>query len=459
MALAEDLKLYALSDVDLGGNWRLIECDLTIAPPVCVIKDTGVQVPYADGDFNIRDVLIEGDYIYGCYAAYTGRWWWVYDQLVCYRFNRHTGEGLHYGNVSPAGSYGGFDLPQMVKIKEDVFYMKARLFLRRWTLYKFRGSPSQITDRSLWETVGIVVDDHSIATDCPDFRESTTDCTLAWPINERYIAMACGNRCINPGEHRDSFGLFVFDAFKEKLLGPDLSEVPFGGTSIDDAVRIKITEGRPAEPLGPHPSITIIDLAGKKAYGDVFFNVQGYDLQWGFPNRVDVKYGILDVNLEDRTAKFVERPDPVRVHGVTVDGKIIATEPGAVRLYDPQTGALTTALTVPGLEPAPGQVCLNTEDVYKKIYTIIPSRTHIILPPNWQDGLRVPKRIEVASPAGGQLSVRAEFQLAPSRIRVRLWRVYEQAVEREEVIPGAGIINRVYSDLSPGKYRVEVTAL
>jgi hypothetical protein len=350
----------------------------------------------------------------------------------------------------------------MVKIKEDVFYVKAMKYLNVLSLFKFKGSPSQITDRTLWEEIGEVVNDAPIRRDCPGTGWATfspTECTLAWPVNERYIVIACGTKCINPEEHRDSFGIFVFDTFKEKLLGPDLSEIPFGGTTLDDAVRIKITEGRPAEPLGPHPSITVVDLASKKAYGDVAFNVQGYDPLWGYPNRVDVKHGILEVDLEARTAKFVERPNPVRVHGVTVDGKIIATEPGAVRLYDPQAGALTDALTASGLEPAPGQVCLNTEDVYRKIDTIIPSSTHIILPPNWQDGLRIPKRIEVASPAGGQLSVRAEFQLAPPRVRVRIWRVYEQAIEREEVIPGAGIIDRVYSGLPPGRYRVEVTAL
>jgi hypothetical protein len=460
MALTEDLKLYALSDVGLGGNWRLIECDLTIAPPECTDKDTGVSVPYTDGDFNVRDVLIEDGYVYGCYAAYTGRWWWVYGQLTCYRFDVQTGSGSHYGNANPASTDNPFILPQMVKIKEDVFYLKANTGLNTLSIYKFRGSPSQITDRSLWEEVGVLVNDGPIRRDCPGlWWYPTTECTLAWPVNERYLIVSCGTRCINPEEHRDSFGIFLFDAFKEKLLDPDLSEIPFGSTSLDDAVRIKITEGRPAEPLGPFPSITVVNLEAKKAYGDVEFNVQGYDPLWGFPDRVDVKPGIVEVDLEARTAKFIERPNPVRVHGVTVDRKIVATEPGAVRLYDPQSGALTTALTVPGLEPAPGQVCLNTEDVYRKIDTVIPSSTHIILPPNWQDGLRVPKRIEVTSPAGGQLSVRAEFQLAPPRARIRLWRVYEQAIEREEVIPGAGIINRVYSGLPPGRYRVEVTAL
>jgi hypothetical protein len=457
MALTEDLKLYALSNVSLGGNWRLIECDLTVSPPACTAKDTGVPVPSTDGNFNIRDVLIEDGFAYGCCTA-CGAMWWAQRHLTCYKFNLQTGEGAHYGDVNIDSYYVAIMLPQMVKIKEDVFLMKAKTDVVSLTLYRFKGSPSQITDRAHWEKIGTIINDQPIIMNCPDFRAANTECTLAWPVNERYLAIACGNRCINPEEHRDSFGLIIFDAFKEKPLGLDLSEIPFNRTSIDEAIRIKITEGRPAEPLGPHPSVTVIDLANKKAYGNVDFNVVGYDV-WGYPRLVNVRHGILDVDLESRTAKFVERPNLVRVHGVTEDGRIIATEPGAVRLYDPQTGDLTNALTVPGLAPAPGQVCLNTEDVYRRVDTIIPSETHIVLPPNWQDGLRIPKRIEVTSPGEGQLRVKAEFPLVPLRVRIRLWRAYEQTVYWESTIPGAGIIDRVFTGLPPGKYRVEVTAL
>jgi hypothetical protein len=97
LALDEELKLYATSAVELGGNFRLVVCDMALLPepPTCTSLNTGVPVPSTDTHFNLRDVLIEGDYIYACYARWTG--------LRCYRFSKATGTGASYGNVNPAG--------------------------------------------------------------------------------------------------------------------------------------------------------------------------------------------------------------------------------------------------------------------------------------------------------------------------------------------------------------------
>jgi hypothetical protein len=92
------------------------------------------------------------------------------------------------------------------------------------------------------------------------------------------------------------------------------------------------------------------------------------------------------------------------------------------------------------------------------VRTILHTRSHLILPPNWQDGLKVPKRIVVSSPGAGQLRVQAQFQLAPSNIRVRLWKIPDLTVAGEETLAGATSIDRTYS-VAAGRYRAEVTAL
>jgi hypothetical protein len=92
------------------------------------------------------------------------------------------------------------------------------------------------------------------------------------------------------------------------------------------------------------------------------------------------------------------------------------------------------------------------------VITILNTRSHLILPPNWQDGLKVPKRVIVSSPGAGQIRVQAQLQLAPSNIRVRLWKIPDLTIAREETLAGATSIDRLYTGLA-GRYRVEVTAL
>jgi hypothetical protein len=441
IALTEDLKLYALSQVQLGGNWRLVECDLTATPPICTARDTGVAVPSTDGHYNLRDVLVEGDYIYVCYARWTG--------LICYRFSRMTGAGSSYGSVNPAG-HSDLNYHHMVKIKEDVYYMKARTGDgRQWTLFKFKGSTSQITDSAQWEKVGTIIDDTPIApSGCGDGSIQFSYCTFIWPAHERYLLFACYNRCPSPATEIGNFSVFIFDTLKEKLLAPDFSEIPFGVNTLYSATKITFTEGKPTGTIyRGDPQIMVFDMARRKAYGDM-----GWSLPTGY-----IK-GIADIDLSTRTAKFIQRPADLRVHAITTDGKAIVTETNAVRLYDPSTGSISDVLSVPGLEPGLEQVCLHTEDVFRRVETIIPAFTHIILPPNWQDGLKVPKRVTVSSPGAGQLRVQAQFQLAPSNIRVRLWKIPDLTIVNEETLAGTTSIDRTYS-VAGGRYRVEVTAL
>jgi hypothetical protein len=341
----------------------------------------------------------------------------------------------------------------MVKIKEDMFYMKARVGDgRQWALFRFKGSPSQITDPALWERIGYIVDDAPIApSSCADGAIAFTYCTYMFTVFERYVTIACFNRCPTNAAERGNFSIFFFDAVKERLLAPDLTtDVAFGGNSLNPATKITVTAGKPTATIHrAELAPTIIDPTRRKAYGT----------GWWFTN-IGTRVGLLDIDLSARTAKYIDRPAPLPAsNAITADGKVIITEPNALRLYDPATESITDIMTVSGLQPEVRYVCLHTEDVFKHVDTIISTDTHLILPTNWQDGLRTPKRITVSSPGAGQLRVQAQFQLSPTNIRIRLWKIPDLTIAREETLAGATSINRLYTGLTAGRYRAEVTAL
>jgi hypothetical protein len=446
LALTEDMKLYATSDVELGGNFRLVICDLSVSPPTCSSLNTGATVPSTDGHYNLRDVLIEGNFIYACYARWTG--------LRCYRFDKNTGAGALYGSVNPAG-HSDLNYHHMVKIKEDVFYMKARVGDgRQWALFKFKGSPSQIIDSAQWERIGYIINDSPIAGSCGDGAASFSYCSYWFQVNERYLLFGCYTRCPSNTAEIGNFSVFIFDTVRERLLAPDFSEVAFGGHSLNPATKITVTAGKPTTTVyRGETQVNVFDIGRRKAYGYTFWSHGGENYTMG----------IMDIDLNTKTAKFIARvsgasPPLPHTNALTQDGKLVFTEPGAVRLYDPTTGSVTDILTVSGLAQWHAQACLHTEDTHKHVETIIITSTHIILPPNWQDGLKIPKRIVVSSPGAGQLRVQAQFQLAPANIRVRLWRIPDFTVAREETVAGATSIDRTYS-ITAGRYRAEVTAL
>ncbi len=93
--------------------------------------------------------------------------------------------------------------------------------------------------------------------------------------------------------------------------------------------------------------------------------------------------------------------------------------------------------------------------LYIPLKTILYGVTFLIMPPNWQDGFKIPKRISVDAPTTNQLRVQAQFHLAPSSIKVRVWRVPDFTIQSEEDLVGTTSIDRLYS-LPAGKYRVEV---
>jgi len=447
LALTEDLKLYVTSDVGLGGNFRLVVCDLSVSPPSCTARDTGVPVPSTDGHYNLRDILIEDDNIYACYARWSG--------LNCYKFDKVTGAGSSYGSVNPAG-HSDLNYHHMVKIKEDTWYMKARVGNGlQWALFRFNGTPSQITDPAQWERIGYIINDSPIAGSCGDGAASYSYCSYWFQVNERYLLFGCYTRCPANTAEIGSFSIFIFDTVKERLLAPDFSEVGFGGHSLNPATKITVVAGKPTTTVyRGETQVNVFDLSRKKAYGYTFWSHGGENYTMG----------IMDIDLNTKTAKFIARvsgasPPLPHTNALTQDGKLIFTEPGVVRQYDPATESITDVMTVSGLAQWHAQACLHTEDVFRHVETIIITSTHLILPPNWQDGLRIPKRIVVSNPQAGQLRVQAQFQLAPANIRVRLWKIPDLVAVREETLPGATSIDRLYTGLTAGRYRTEVTAL
>jgi hypothetical protein len=346
----------------------------------------------------------------------------------------------------------------MVKIKEDVWYMIARVGTgRQWAMFRFKGSPSQISDPAQWEKIGNIFNDEPIARPgtCAEGSISFSYCTFGFFVNERYVMFSCYNRCPADSAEIGNYSIYFFDTLRERLLAPDLTtEVPFESHTLDTRTKITVT----GKPVAQRTEIrtTVYDLARRKAYGRAFFVVPG-----------GAEVGILNIDLTTRTARYIRRylgapplqlPNPV---ALTPDGKVVVIENDYVRLYDPATDSISDILNVPGLRPVWdwAQVCLQTEDTYKPVDTIITTWTHLILPANWQDGLRIPKRITVSSPGAGQLRVQAQFQLAPANIRVRLWRIPDFVAVREETLPGSTSIDRLYTGLATGRYRVEVTAL
>ena len=442
-AIDENLTLYSLSNVVLGGNWRLVKCNLAVSPPTCQALNTGIPVPSTDGHFNLRELLLEGEYLYGCYA----RW----SELNCYRFNKNTGAGMSIGSVAPGGDRS-LNYHKGVKIKEDTYYYKARVGTgTEWKLWRFKGSPSQITDSALWEEIGYIIRDPTSPSTCPEGSINYSYCWSSW-VYERYWTIRCYQRC--PSGNVGNFALFFFDTVKERLYNSNFEEVPLQLTTTDPRVKITVTNPPITSPAKSEFGGHVIDILNRRAYV-----VQRWYSSAGFEEE-----GITKVDLTTRQAEYVRIPGSwLQILGLTVDGKVVFVHIDTdnvtrVKVLDPATNGISNILEIGGKTYAVPLPCLNTEDIQIPVTTIFSIATHIILPPNWQDGLKIPKRIEVSSPRAEQLRVRAEFQLAPSNIRIRIWEVPSYVIEKEETLPGSTSIDRTYNVI-PGTYRVEVTAL
>ena len=448
-AVDENLTYYGLSSVSLGGNWRLVVCDLTTR--TCTSLDTGVPVPSTDGHYNMRELLLEGNYLYGCYA----RW----SALNCYRFDKNTGAGVSYGTVAPAGDTS-INYHTGVKIKEDTYYYMARVGSgTEWKLWRFKGSPSQIIDGAQWELIDYIFRDPTTPGSCPEGSINHSYCTNMFWVYERYLIFACYQRC--PTGNVGNFAVYIFDVVKEKLYNSNFEEVPFAQPTTDPSVKVTVTNpldtsGR----TGLTPCIAV-DMNARKLY---------IGQEWMSSTGSKVGVGITVVDMVARTATYNDVPgnwEWIGVYpiGLTADGKVIFTvrdtdDVPRVKLFDPATGSITNILDLTGGSSVVlfGLPMLNTEDVQVPILTVLHTISHIILPPNWDAGLKIPKRITTSSPAPGQLRVQAQFHQAPANIRVRIWKMPDAIVHSEETLAGDVAIDRTYS-VPAGNYRVEVTGL
>jgi len=447
----ENLMFYGLSSVSLGGNWRLVKCNLAVSPPTCQALDTGVAVPSTDGHYNMRELLLEGDYLYGCYA----RW----SSLNCFRFHKNTGAGSSYGTVAPGGD-SSINYHTGVKIKEDTYYYMARVGTgTEWKIWRFKGSPSQITDSALWEEIGYIFRDPTSPSTCPEGSINYSYCTNMFWVYERFLIFACYQRC--PTGNVGNFAVYIFDTVKERLLNSNFEEIPLSRTTTDPAVKITVTNPPSNAVIAAITPCFAVDIANRKLY---------IGQAWGRSDGARAGTGITKVDMVTRQATFVDIQGNYEWMGVypialTADNKVVFTVRDTdnvprVKLFDPLTDSVTNVLDLTGGDSIVpfGPPALNTEDTQTPIRTVLHTRTHLILSPNWQDGLKIPKRIVVSSPASNQLRIQAQFQLAPSNIRIRIWEVPSYVIEREETLPGSTSIDRTYNVI-PGTYRVEVTAL
>jgi len=446
----ENLIYYGLSGVELGGTWRLVKCNLAVSPPSCQALNTGVSVPSTDGHYNLRELLLEGGFLYGCYT----RW----SSLNCYKFDINTGAGVSYGTVAPGGD-SSINYHTGVKIKEDTYYYMARVGTgTEWKLWRFKGSPSQITDPTLWEFIDYIFRDPTTPSGCPEGSINHSYCTNMFWVYERYLIFVCYQRC--PAGNIGNFAVYIFDTVKEKLMNSNFEEIPFGLTTTD--TRVKITVTNPLDTTG-RTGLTpcfAVDMANKKLY---------IGQEWMRSDGTKAGVGITKVDMVTRQAAYINIPGNYEWVGVypiafTADGKVVFTirdtdNTPRVKLLDPLTDNVTNVLDlVDGSSIVPfGPPALNTEDAQMPVRTVLHTASHIILPQNWQDGLKIPKRVIVSSPAPNQLRVQAQFQLAPSNIRVRLWKIPDLTIAREETLAGATSIDRTYS-VTAGRYRVEVIA-
>jgi hypothetical protein len=404
-----------------------------------------VPVPSTDGHYNLRDLLPEGDYLYGCWARWSG--------LNCYRFSKTTGAGASIGSVAPAG-FSDINYHTGVKIREDAHIYMARVGTgTEWYLFKFKGTPSQITDSAQWEGIGYMFRDPTTPSSCADGAINYSYCWYFWKVNERYIMTVCNQRC--PTGNIGNFAIYIFDVLTEKLYNSNFEPVSFGLPTTDPSVKITVTNP-PSGYARAEGGMAVVDWANKVCY---------VGRHW-FTEGVGWEAGIVKVDMRTRQGTFVKVPtasgSPVFPLALTVDGKLVLLYKDTdgvvkVNLFNPDTGTVEGTL-LSGLGIAEYRtVALATEDVMINTETIVVTGAEIILAPNWQDGLKRPKRITV-TPGAGTLRVQAQFQATPGSIRVRVWKIPDYTVAVEETLAGATSLDKTYS-LVAGRYRVEVTAI
>ncbi|MEM4959852.1 MAG: hypothetical protein QXX12_08300 [Nanopusillaceae archaeon] len=443
-----DNALYELSNVTIGGNWRLIKCSLN--PFNCQILDSGVQVPSTDVHFNPWSMLSDDNYVYALISRWSG--------LMVYRFSKSTGAGTYMGTVNPGG-HTDLNYFQMIKVREDNYYGIARTGGgRTTTLFAFDGQPAELTNPTKWTKIGNVHNDEGVGpSTC---REGGINFTYAELHQfQHYVAIHSWTRC-PPSPHLLRRSVLVFyDPIKEKLYNAKLEEVPFNQSTLNDSIALDVTNPVNAyrRDIGPAGYQFMVTPAGR-----IFISYMYID-----SNNNPISMGIAKGSIGSQQLTYV--PLNMRVYPVSADtlGNVIlyASENVPQKKYVYYDAMVDTVADIiitgePGGFTERHKVFCSTQEFHIPCFYIwAHDWERIVLPPGFPDspGLEVINTIDLTSPSANTLRVHASFVRPVTSARVEIYNTQTGALVVGEDIAGPlSSIDKTYSNLQPAKYRAVV---
>ncbi|MEM4913920.1 MAG: hypothetical protein QW579_06935 [Desulfurococcaceae archaeon] len=446
-----DNALYELSNVTIGGNWRLIKCSLN--PFNCQILDSGVQVPSTDVHFNPWSMLSDDNYVYALISRWSG--------LMVYRFSKTTGAGTYMGTVNPAG-HTDLNYFQMIKIREDRYYAIARTGGgRTTTLFAFDGQPAELLDARKWTKIGNVHNDEGVGpSTCMEGGINFTYAELHQ--FERYVAIHSFTRC-PPSPHLLKRSVLVFyDPVKEKLYNAKFEEVQFNQSTLNDSISVDVTNPVTTayrRDIGPAGLQFMVTPGGR-----IFITYMYID-----SNNRPVSMGIAKGLIGYQQLTYV--PLNMRVYPVAADivGNVIlyASENVPQKkyvYYDAGADAVADIIITgePGGFTERHKVFCKTQEFHIPCNGFIWAHDYerFVLPPNYPNvpGLEIINTLDLTSPSANALRVRASFVRPVDFARVEVYNTQTSAKVVEEDINGPlSSIDKTYTNVQPGKYRAVIS--
>ncbi|MEM4959600.1 MAG: hypothetical protein QXX12_07020, partial [Nanopusillaceae archaeon] len=396
-----DNTYYTLSNVTIGGNWRLIRCSYFFDTFDCGILDSGLQVPSTDVHFNPWSMLTDDNYVYALISRWTG--------LMVYRFQKSTGAGTYMGSVNPAG-HTDLNYFQMIKVREDRYYAIARTGGgRTTTLFAFDGQPAELTNPAKWTKIGNVHNDEGVG---PSMCATGSINFTYQELHQfqHYVAIHSMTRCPPSPYILYRTSLVLYDTVKEKLYNSRLQEVNFGLNTTNDSIALDVTNymtnayQRDVGPSGIHFMIT---PSGRIILKYRYLDTSGNELAKGLAKGVIGSQQLTFVNLNQTVQPVAE----------TADGKIILYihEPAKkYALYDPETNLLTDIVSTgetPFWTHRIKTFCRTQEFYIPCFYIWAFDLERIVLPPLFPNspGLELVNTIDLTSPSANTLRVQASF--------------------------------------------------
>ncbi|MEM4619793.1 MAG: hypothetical protein QW607_06215 [Desulfurococcaceae archaeon] len=446
-----DNTYYSLSNVTIGGNWRLIKCSLN--PFNCQVLDSGVPVPSTDVHYNPWSMLTDDNYVYALISRWTG--------LTVYRFSKATGAGTNLGTVAPAG-HTDLNYFQMIKVREDRYYGIARTGGgRTTTLFEFTGQPAELLDATKWRRIGHVHNDEGVG---PSMcQEGGINFTYAELHQfQHYVAIHSFTRC-PPSPHLLRRNILVFyDPVKEKLYNAKFEEVQFNQSTLNDSIALDVTN-----------PVTNAYRRDSCVAGRQFFVTPG--------GRIFICYNYIDTNgrlVSSGIAKGLINYQqltyvPLNLIAYPVASDIVGNV--ILHAFDPATQQKKYVYYDAGADAVADIVITNDPGGFTERHKIfcrtrefhIPCNGYIwahdweriVLPPSYPNnpGLEVIDKVDLTSPTANTLRVQANFVRAVDFARVEIYNTQTGALVVGEDIAGPLIsIDKTYTNVQPGKYRAVV---